>query len=37
LLVATSDVLEQETAAACGAECVSAEALRWLLDEARPG
>jgi predicted RNA-binding protein with PIN domain len=37
LLVATSDVLEQETAAACGAECISAEALRWLLDEARPG
>jgi hypothetical protein len=36
LLVATSDVLEQETAAACGAECISAEALRWLLDEARP-
>jgi predicted RNA-binding protein with PIN domain len=36
LLVATSDVLEQETASACGAECVSAEALRWLLEEARP-
>jgi predicted RNA-binding protein with PIN domain len=36
LLVATSDVLEQETASACGAECVSAEALRWLLDEATP-
>jgi predicted RNA-binding protein with PIN domain len=36
LLVATSDVLEQETAAACGAECISAEALRWLLDEAKP-
>lgn len=34
LLVATSDVLEQETASACGAECISAEALRWLLDEA---
>jgi len=36
LLVATSDVLEQETASACGAECVSAEALRWLLDEGAP-
>ena len=34
LLVATSDVLEQETASACGAECISAEALRWLLEEA---
>lgn len=37
LLVATSDVLEQETASACGAECISAEGLRWLLDEALPG
>src|SRR3954454_23309031 len=37
LLIATSDVLEQETAAACGAECISAEALRWLLEEAQPG
>lgn len=36
LLVATSDALEQETASACGAECISAEALRWLLDEAAP-
>ena len=36
LLVATSDVLEQETASACGAECISAEALRWLLDEGMP-
>jgi predicted RNA-binding protein with PIN domain len=36
LLVATSDVLEQETASACGAECISAEALRWLLDDGRP-
>jgi predicted RNA-binding protein with PIN domain len=35
LLVATSDLLEQETAAACGAECISAEGLRWLLDEGR--
>ena len=34
LLVATSDVLEQETATACGAECISTEALRWLLEEA---
>ena len=34
LVVATSDVLEQETATACGAECISTEALRWLLDEA---
>lgn len=34
LLVATSDRLEQETAGACGAECISPEALRWLLDEA---
>ncbi len=34
LLVATSDFLEQETASACGAECISAEALRWLLEEA---
>jgi uncharacterized protein len=36
LVVATSDVLEQETATACGAECISADALRWLLDEAKP-
>ena len=35
LLVVTSDYLEQETASACGAECISAEALRGLLDEAR--
>lgn len=35
LLVATSDYLEQETAMACGADCVSAEGLRGLLDEAR--
>ena len=33
LLVATSDVLEQETASACGAECISTGALRWLLEE----
>ena len=35
LLVATSDYMEQETAAACGAECISAEGLRGLLDAAR--
>jgi predicted RNA-binding protein with PIN domain len=35
LLVATSDYLEQETVAACGAEYVSAEGLRALLDDAR--
>jgi uncharacterized protein len=34
LLVATSDVLEQETASASGAECISPEALRWMVDEA---
>lgn len=34
LLVATSDFMEQETASACGAECISAEGLRGLLDEA---
>lgn len=36
LLVATDDVLEKETASASGAECISAEALRWLLEEASP-
>lgn len=36
VLVATSDFLEQETASASGAECISAEGLRWLLDEASP-
>jgi predicted RNA-binding protein with PIN domain len=35
LLVATDDYLEQETAMACGAECISAEGLRGLLDSAR--
>ena len=35
LLIATSDYLEQETVAACGAECISAEGLRGLLDVAR--
>ena len=37
LLIATSDYLEQETVAACGAECISAEGLRGLLDAARTG
>ncbi len=34
LTVATSDLLEQETASACGAECISIELLRSLIDEA---
>ena len=34
LLVATDDVLEQETASAAGAECISTEGLRWALEEA---
>ena len=33
LVVATSDRLEQETAAACGAECISPEMLFALLEE----
>jgi predicted RNA-binding protein with PIN domain len=33
LVVATSDFLEQQTAAACGAECISPEALLALLKE----
>jgi predicted RNA-binding protein with PIN domain len=37
IIVATSDNLEQETAAACGAECISPEALRDMLNEARTG
>ena len=37
LLVATSDYLEQETVAACGAECISAEGLRELLETVRSG
>lgn len=36
LVVATGDYLEQETASACGAETVSPEGLRDLLEEARP-
>ncbi len=35
LLVATDDQMEQQTASACGAECISTGALRSLLDEAR--
>ena len=36
LLVATGDRLEQETATAAGAECISPEALRWLVEEVSP-
>lgn len=36
LLVATGDYLEQETVSASGAECISVEGLRSLLDEAIP-
>lgn len=35
ILVATSDYVEQETVSASGAECITAEGLRALLDEAR--
>jgi uncharacterized protein len=35
-IVATGDLLERETATACGAECISIELLRALLDEAVP-
>jgi hypothetical protein len=34
LLVATDDWAEEETASACGAECISTEGLRGLLEEA---
>lgn len=34
LLIATSDYLEQETVSACGAEYISAEGLRGLLETA---
>ncbi len=37
LLVATGDYLEQETVSASGAECISPEGLRGLLENARPG
>ena len=36
LTVATSDLLEQETARACGAECISIANLRAMIDEAVP-
>jgi predicted RNA-binding protein with PIN domain len=36
LMVATSDFMEQETASACGAECISPETLQALIDENRP-
>ena len=35
LMVATSDLMEAETVHACGAESISAEALRGLLSSAR--
>lgn len=34
LTVATSDYLEQQTASACGAECISPEMLREILERA---
>ncbi len=37
LLVATSDSMEAETVQACGAESISAEALRGLLSSVRRG
>ena len=36
LIVATSDLLEQETASACGADCISIANLRAMIDEAVP-
>jgi predicted RNA-binding protein with PIN domain len=36
LIVATSDYLEQQTASVFGAECISPEMLREILQEARP-
>jgi uncharacterized protein len=36
LIVATGDLLEQETASACGAECISIPNLRAMIDEAVP-
>jgi predicted RNA-binding protein with PIN domain len=36
LTVATSDSLERETVTALGAECISPDGLRGLLDGARP-
>jgi uncharacterized protein len=37
LTVATSDLLEQETTSACGADCISIESLRALMAEVMPG
>jgi predicted RNA-binding protein with PIN domain len=37
IMVATSDNLEQQTASAFGAECISPEALQRLLEEAVSG
>jgi predicted RNA-binding protein with PIN domain len=34
LIVATSDYLEQQTASACGAECISPQMLREILERA---
>jgi uncharacterized protein len=36
LTVATADLLEQETASACGAECISIANLRAMIEEAVP-
>lgn len=36
LTVATADLLERETASACGADCISIESLRARLQEATP-
>lgn len=36
LTVATADLLEQETVSACGADCISIESLRALIDESVP-
>ncbi len=36
LIVATSDFMEQQTVSACGAECMSPETLRTLIQEGRP-
>jgi predicted RNA-binding protein with PIN domain len=36
MIVATSDYLEQQTASACGAECISPQMLAEMLEEAVP-
>jgi predicted RNA-binding protein with PIN domain len=36
LTIATDDFLEQETASACGADCISIQLLRALIDEVVP-